>query len=216
LTYLVNNGETISDVVINATGSLTNWSSFLDLNGFDDWTPTLVAGETLEAPVVSDTLTQSILNNNRIVNTSVANVNTLIDNFIVLLNEANYSLVFASPSATPNTTNTYIVEQGETIGDVCFNATGTLDNWSVICDANNFQDWNVTLYGGQAIVIPDDVDLQLNVMKALNNNHLVNSSVPNLNYLISQFLINFESYWILTTGFWDDLGIWQDSNIWID
>jgi hypothetical protein len=45
LIYIVKEGETITDVVLNSTGSIDNWQTILDLNGFTEWTPTLKAGD---------------------------------------------------------------------------------------------------------------------------------------------------------------------------
>ena len=53
-TYIVRPGETISDVVINATGTLANLNQVLDDNGFDDWTPDLVPGQAI---IISDAVT---------------------------------------------------------------------------------------------------------------------------------------------------------------
>ena len=48
--YKVKVGETITDVVINSTGSLANWDMILELNGFTDWTPELQPGQTVIIP----------------------------------------------------------------------------------------------------------------------------------------------------------------------
>lgn len=49
--YIVKPGESLWDVVINATGTLANLNQVLDDNGFDDWTPDLVPGAQI---IISD------------------------------------------------------------------------------------------------------------------------------------------------------------------
>jgi len=58
----------------------------------------------------------------------------------------------------------YLVKQGETIGDICLNATGSINNWEAIVKANNFTDWNPVLQVGQSVYVPDDT-----VIKQSNN-----------------------------------------------
>ena len=48
--YIVKAGESISDVVINSTGSLVNWDAICQANGFTDWTPILYAGQSIIIP----------------------------------------------------------------------------------------------------------------------------------------------------------------------
>jgi hypothetical protein len=45
--YAVKSGETISDVVINATGTLVNLDQVLEDNAFDTWTPDLTPGQLI-------------------------------------------------------------------------------------------------------------------------------------------------------------------------
>jgi phage tail protein X len=52
--YTVKAGETIGDVVLNATGSLNNWDAVLTANGFSEWVPALFAGQSILIP---DTVT---------------------------------------------------------------------------------------------------------------------------------------------------------------
>lgn len=67
--YTVRQGEGISDVVLNSTGSISLWSDFLDSNFLPTWTPDLYAGEILQVP---DSTTAN-LNNIRALNTYPAN-----------------------------------------------------------------------------------------------------------------------------------------------
>lgn len=48
--YLVKEGETITDVVLNSTGSLLNWDTILTENGTTDWNPDLIPGQTIVIP----------------------------------------------------------------------------------------------------------------------------------------------------------------------
>jgi len=48
--YTVRPGDTITDVVLNATGTLVNWDAILEANGFTDWTPQLSAGQLIIIP----------------------------------------------------------------------------------------------------------------------------------------------------------------------
>lgn len=52
--YVVKPGESITDVVLNSTGSLSNWDSILEANGFGDWAPELLAGQSV---IIPDTVT---------------------------------------------------------------------------------------------------------------------------------------------------------------
>ena len=45
--YIVSQGETIGDVILNATGDLTNWETILTANGFLDWNPKLFTGQEI-------------------------------------------------------------------------------------------------------------------------------------------------------------------------
>src|ERR1700739_2814859 len=49
-TYIVKVGESITDVILNSTGSLVNWDAILTANGFTDWIPTLTAGDSIVIP----------------------------------------------------------------------------------------------------------------------------------------------------------------------
>lgn len=113
--------------------------------------------------------------------------------------------------------NYYTVRTGETIRDVCLNATGTIDNWEAILTANNFSEWVPTLTSGQKIIIPDTVEIQNNVL-VITTQYPANNdaNIPNLNALISDLISKFGENWILTTGQWDDTGFWLDQAKWID
>jgi phage tail protein X len=109
----------------------------------------------------------------------------------------------------------YIVQQGMSIFDVCLNATGSIVNLDAILTANNFTDWTPTLSVGQQITIPDGVILDNNVMQQL-------ATYPSVNNLTAKIIsdinnvFNIIPLWILSTSYWNDLGLWIDTAFWID
>jgi hypothetical protein len=102
--YTVRVGETIRDVIINATGSIIatdpsgnivdNWDLILDANGFTDWTPDLIPGQQIVIPdtvfIDQNTLTDKITYpaNNSVVNGFLNLIyeiwSLLINNWILL------------------------------------------------------------------------------------------------------------------------------------
>lgn len=48
--YIVKPGETIGDVVLNSTGSFSNWDIILEANAFDNWTPEVISGQKILIP----------------------------------------------------------------------------------------------------------------------------------------------------------------------
>lgn len=89
-TYAVKVGETITDVVVNATGNLDNWDVILTANGFEDWTPQLVAGQLVQIPddlVVVDQNAQRQLATYPICNSAVSNILDQIDQIVGLLTD---------------------------------------------------------------------------------------------------------------------------------
>jgi phage tail protein X len=63
--YIVKNGEQISDVVMNATGNISNWEAVLKANGFTEWVPVLYPGQKITIPnnAIIQTGVKSILIN---------------------------------------------------------------------------------------------------------------------------------------------------------
>ena len=49
--YTVKQGESINDVVLNATGAIANLDAVLTANGFAEWTPVLTVGQVITIPV---------------------------------------------------------------------------------------------------------------------------------------------------------------------
>ena len=48
--YIVQEGMSIFDVTLNATGTLVNLDAILTANNFTDWTPTLISGQSISIP----------------------------------------------------------------------------------------------------------------------------------------------------------------------
>lgn len=89
-TYVVKPGETITDVVANATGNIDNWDAILMANGFDDWTPQLLAGQIIQIPdeqVVVDQNTQRQLATYPICNSAVSDIFDQIDQIVSQLTD---------------------------------------------------------------------------------------------------------------------------------
>lgn len=88
----------------------------------------------------------------------------------------------------------YTVKEGETISDVVLNATGSIDNWFAILDANDMTSWVPTITTGDLILIPDSVILQPNVQRNLQiypaNNR---SEISNLNVQMNNFVAILQS-----------------------
>lgn len=90
--YTVKDGETISDVVLNATGSINNLDSILTANNFTEWVPTLTTGQTIIIPttvVIQPNVLRDLAiypANNRMENSTL---NVQINDFISILAELN-------------------------------------------------------------------------------------------------------------------------------
>ena len=86
--YTVRPGESIWDVVVNATGTLAGLDAVLDANGFDDWTPDLVAGSQVTIPDAAATDINALqqLQVYKICNTSVNDIAAQIITIFETLN----------------------------------------------------------------------------------------------------------------------------------
>lgn len=84
VSYTIKAGETIGDVIMNATGSINNWNVILTANGFTSWTPELQAGQLVAIPdiVVVDQNTKRQLSSYPAANISVNDVYNQIDNIV--------------------------------------------------------------------------------------------------------------------------------------
>lgn len=110
----------------------------------------------------------------------------------------------------------YIIKQGETITDVVGNSTGNIDNWDAILTANGFDDWTPQLVAGQAIQIPDNLDVDQNTQRQLATYPICNTSVNDVYDQIDAIVALLTDNWILATGFWNDNALWFDTKNWID
>ena len=87
--YIVKNGETITDCVLNSTGSLDNWEAILEANSFSSWTPSLSVGQSIIIPdsVIIQPNVKAILDiypacNNSFASSDLSNqISVLIANF---------------------------------------------------------------------------------------------------------------------------------------
>lgn len=207
--YKVKNNESISDVCLNSTGSLTSWETIV--SGFDTWTPELYNGQLLEVPNVINNISKEQLDIYPLSNFSVFNLNSLISDFVstfesVVITEFNIPVVKESSPY-------YLVKEGDTITDVVLNATGDLINWQLYTTDT----WVPKLNPGQKIPIIYDTQ-QKNVLQQLFQFPLCNNpGINNLDEQINELISNFdENLWILKSGFWDDSLFWIDSAYWID
>jgi phage tail protein X len=112
--------------------------------------------------------------------------------------------------------NNYIVKQGESITDVVLNSTGSLSNWDTVLEANGFTDWVPDLAAGQAVVIPDTVNIDANTKRQLATYPACNASVNDVLNKIGAVFSTMENNWILATTFWNDKAIWIDLKTWED
>ena len=92
--YVVKQGETITDVVVNSCGCLNgpngidNWDAILTANQFEDWTPQLVAGQQIIIPDGIDPDQNAIfqLATYPVCNASVSDVFDQIDDILASIN----------------------------------------------------------------------------------------------------------------------------------
>lgn len=109
-----------------------------------------------------------------------------------------------------------IVQEGESIWDICLNKTGTLANLDLILDANGFDTWTPNLAGAQAIIIPDGVTNDNNALHELQAYPVCNNDNSDTAAKIAVIFDVLSNNWILSTGFWNDNAIWIDTKTWID
>jgi hypothetical protein len=110
----------------------------------------------------------------------------------------------------------YVVKAGDSIGDVIFNTTGNLNNWDAVLQANRFTEWTPTLAAGQVIIIPDNVNTDINSLRDAQAYPKSNSLRPDILVMVQSVWDTMYNNWILKTGFWDDSGVWIDAAVWID
>lgn len=168
MTYIVKQGESIKDVALNATGSISSWNSILQLNEYTSWNPILTAGDEVIVPEVVDSIVYSALSIYPSCNAGWTSINdSELAILKTLLNQGTPPSVELPPDTVP-LKNYYTVKQGETIRDIALNTTGSIDNWKYILIENGYTSWNPTLVAGQQLLIPSDVEIQKNVLRELN------------------------------------------------
>jgi len=93
MNYLVRYGETIGDVVMNATGNIANWDLITEANGFD-WVPPLYAGQIVFIPdnIVPDLNVSRQLNIYPANNKTVYDIYSQIDAVFLLMNPGDWIL----------------------------------------------------------------------------------------------------------------------------
>ena len=216
--YVAKQGETISDIVLNGTGSLASWDAILTANDLDDWTPEVLGGEAFIIPADAifdlDALVDLVAR--PACNLSVASLRDQIDAIFTIMETAAPVDVPVFTPEVVDTSKKYYVKAGESIYDAVINATGTLANLNLVLDANGFEDWTPILVSGQALIIPDTVTNDPNAFRQFEQYPVSNTSVNNIDDQIISIFELINDYWILTTGYWNDLAIWKDEKTWID
>ena len=189
--YKIRAGETIRDVCMNACGSITAWEDILNLNEFTEWVPELVTNQEIDVPYIVDVPNQSLIQKYPSNNDCGINIDILLTNFVNILETAPQN-DFVISNITQPFINYYTIRAGETIKDVCLNATGTIDNWEDILNANNFTEWVPDLFTDQKIIISSDVEIQTNVL-IITNKYPSNNDVGinNFEMLVNDFISNF-------------------------
>jgi len=86
----------------------------------------------------------------------------------------------------------YLIKGGETITDVVLNNTALLRNWDAILDANGCTDWTPVLLGGQVMIIPESVTIDLDAIEDIKSHPVSNQSVPNLQDQIDAIFATME------------------------
>jgi hypothetical protein len=185
--YSVKYGDSILDVALNGCGSYLAWSDILDLNDFTDWNPTLSVGSALLIPDVIDEYTKKELSKYPASNNiDIIDLSTKLATFKALLVSSTTN-VYTQPENVVNQVK-YTVKQGETIGDIVLNATGSILNWSKMLDVNDFTEWVPTLTKAQKLNIDYD-SFQENVKFVLNNFPACNNTdILDLDAQISAFI----------------------------
>jgi hypothetical protein len=224
-TFTVQNGNTIGDAILNSLGlfSTSNWSSYLDANGFDSWAPSLYNGQSLNVPDNAEinAINQSSLNIYPANNFSISDIYSQIDEIFLLMAGAVSGVAPVIDLVVQDTNTYYTVSPHSTIGDAVLNSTGNLDNWSIILEGNLYDTWTPNLIAGERIKIPPSVVPNLNNFRVLNtypaNNFSVTDIYDQINAVFEQ-LNNPVDDWILSInrGYWSDNGYWRDAAVWID
>ena len=216
--YIARDGETITDVILNATGSLFNWDAILNANNLTDWTPDVISEQAFIIPdgvvIDSDALADLVVRS--LCNRSVNDLQAKIDAIFAIMATAAPVTVPIFGEVVVNGSKDYTVKAGESIFDAVINATGTLANLDLVLNANGFTEWVPVLTAGQVLKIPDTVTNDLNAYRQFIDYPISNNSVSNIDAQIITIFETLTDNWILTTGFWNDASVWKDLKTWID
>lgn len=88
---------------------------------------------------------------------------------------------------------TITLAQGQNITDVILNSLGDIGAWSDFLNANGFNEWNPSLYSGQILQVPIDVNANTDIIKALALYPAVNFSVPDIDAQIAALFTELEN-----------------------
>lgn len=215
-TYDVRQGESVGDFVLNSCGTISAWESCITENLFSSWTPNLYSGQVLLIPDNAPNNPGNIadLASYPANNFSVPDIAEQI-NAIFALMENLVPIPSEGILPTIDTNVYYITRVHETVGDAVLNGSGSIENWSLILDANQFDTWTPVFYVGEKVAIPSTVNMNLNNFRALNEYPANNFSIPDINEQINAIfeLMNGDP-WLLATGRWRGEGIWTANGIW--
>ena len=201
--YNVKHGETISDVVINATGNMSNYETILNLNGFNTWTPDLTS--SLNVPGTSN---MSITNKLAIYpacNNSIVDLDIKINDIIETL-EAAVMSAHTLPPAPVVLLPYHTIKYGESISDIVINATGSILDYETILKNNSFNDWTPDLTIGEKILLAgitqDNVQRVLIKYPACNNSNIdVNAKIQDfVNIFVTQKLFEDDTIALFEDG----------------
>lgn len=216
--YIAKEGEHITDVILNATGSLSNWDSILSENNLTDWTPDIQTGQVFVIPsgAIIDADALADLTVRSLCNRSVNDIQSKIDAIFAIMATAAPVTVPVFTAIIVDSSKDYTVKAGESIFDAVINATGTLANLDLVLNANGFTEWVPTLIAGQVLKIPTTVTNDLNALRQFVDYPVSNNSVNNIDAQILTIFETLNDGWILSTSFWNDLSVWKDIKTWID
>ena len=212
---IVNPGETITDVILNYTGSVSFWDAILTLNDLKDWNP-----ELKDQILIPDSLfDQTVLAQLAIYPACNASVNDILEQLTNVAEILVANTIVNSdslPTKEPIPVKTYQIKQGESITDVLLNSVGTLAYWNSFLNQNLKSDWAPELTVNEKIEIPSGLLVDENTTRQLAIYPACNASVNDIYAQMALIVSIITNLWILKTSYWNDLGIWMDDKNWID
>jgi hypothetical protein len=214
--YKVKEGESITDIALNACGSIVATNDILTFNSLTDWSYSFNSGQEIEVPEIIEPAFYKDLQNYPASNKS--DEPTISTQLLSIVSTLESILVLNTFSNTEKITTKqqYTVKEGETINDVVLNSTGSISNLDSFLIENDFNDWNPIILAGEKLKI-GFVETQTNVLNSLKYYPACNSNeINNLSTQIHDLINNFANVWILHTGYWIDSGLWVDSANWKD